>query len=348
MSSAKIECLSVAVSAIAACLKDGRVTNDALAPIAAAISLGIAPPFVRPGSKPFAVEGVLHAPGSWPHFARALCNIEAQQMDLGKLRELAKAGDQAAERRGNFVNMVLTSIHGAFVSAHKRCVQIEQDEARREREAKERIETEAQRQAREARRAARNALEAAALGNAEAPAEVAKPQQSRRRTPEGVTALIASESRKRVGDEDSEAEAKLAACRFVFRLVHDDAKSGSYSATEIVSLKDAIKAEVTNTYFKASGRLTEAEREAAAWMQRGEEVMAAKDRASAPKPQTPKPEAAKPKPAAQKPAPKKAEKPAKEPAKPLLALSVDATTQPETAMGLALQKALGGGKAANG
>lgn len=350
MSNPKIETLQSAMSAVAACLKVGKVANEALAPIASAIALGIAPPALLINGKPFAHRNRREVPGHWMHFAQTLADFEKDQRDLNVLRQRARAGDDRSERMGSFTSLILNAVHDAFEIALRRINEAEQAEARRQRELKEKAETEEQRKAREARRAARDSLLAAAAGNDAAP-EQAKPQ-SRRRTPESVTTLIASETRKWVDKGDTEEEARLTACRFLFKLVHDDVKSGVYSPTEIVSLKDAIKVEVQTAYFRGSSvedpvkRMSEAGLSADSWMQRGEVVMARKDReeeaarktASAPAAKTP----AKP---AQKPALTKAEKPAKEPAKPVT-LPADAP-KPETAMGIALHKALKG-KAANG
>lgn len=334
----RIETLNVAVTAIAECLKAGRVSNESLAPIAGAIALGIAPPFVRPGCRPFFVEGVKAQPGTWPHFAKALCNIESQQLDLSKLREKAKAGDQSAERRGFFVNMVLTSVHGAFVSALRRAEELEEAEMRRQKaaeEARQRQESEEQRKAREARQAARRALEAAALGNSEAPVE-RKPQQrsDRRRdrlTPDSVKRLLASVTRQREEDGHVGSEAKLSAARFVFsKPILTAAKDASYTENEISLLKSEVKCFVQNVYFSQSGKLAEAEREAANWLARAEGFARRQD--NAPKQGAPA--------AANPPVPSQEKRPDAKPAA--------AETGSETTMGLALAKAGIGGKAANG
>ena len=354
MTNAKIETLSAAAAAIATCQDAGRISTEALAPIAAAIATGITPPRVRPGHKALVITGVRAVPGSWPHYAAAIVNCEKQQLDYARLIANAKAGSERDRIRAEFLDDVITDVQEALTRALNRAIEIQTEldrQAKAAEDARQRREEEAKRQEHSARKAARDALMAAAAGQAAAPEVQTRPQGHAKRSPDSLKALIASEAKKR--DNGDAAEGMFAACRFAFRLVHDDAKTGRYTPDEISLLKSAIRVEVQNVHFRASNKLAEAEREAEAWMQRGEEVMADKDRASAPRPtKTPTPtgprpaikSAPKPAPKAVKPAEKAEPKP--ETAKSKSA-SADEQPKPETAMGLALQKA-GLGKAANG
>ncbi len=332
---AKIEILKNAIETVVECLRVGRVTNDALAPIGAAISLAPVPFFAVP-SKRLVMDGIRAQPGTWPHYSRALINLEAHQLDLKKLREKGKTGDQTAERRADHFERVLKDLGRAFTAELERAQELEQAETRRQNaanEARRQREAEEARKAHEARKATRRALEEAAAANAEAPAERSpQPRGERRRdrlTCDSIRRLLASVTRQREQDGHVGSEAKLSAARFIFsKPILTAAKDASYTDDEIALLKSEVKTFVQNVYFAESGKLSEAEREAANWLARAEGF--AKRENNAPKQGAPA--------AAKTSVPSQDKRTEAKPAN---------ETGSGTIMGLALQKAGFGGKAAN-
>ncbi|MFA5186022.1 MAG: hypothetical protein WC551_06040 [Patescibacteria group bacterium] len=328
---AKIEILKSAVETVVECLRVGRVTNDALAPIGAAISLAPVP-FIAMPSKRLVMDGVRAQPGTWPHYSRALINLEAHQLDLKKLREKGQAGDQTAERRADHFERVLKDLGRAFTAELERTQEMERAETNRQRaadEARRQRETEEARKAHEARKAARRALEEAAAANAEAPAERNPRPRNRRLTCDSIRRLLASETQKREQDGQTSSEAKLSAARFVIsKPILTAAKDASYTDDEIALLKSEVKTFVQNVYFAESGKLPEAEREAANWLARAEGF--ARRQGNAPMQSAPA--------AAKTSVPSQDKRTEAKPAN---------ETGSGTIMGLALQKAGFGGKAAN-
>ncbi len=311
----KIECLKSALTAIETCQKSGMVTQEAFGPLGAAVALQIVPPFVLRGRKPLVVDGVRTPAGSWPHFLKAICTAEAQQWDLKALQIAAKAGDERAQKRANFLNYILTAIHGALLLAQNKM----ESTKRREQSQAEREAEEAQRRERDERRAARNALLLAGRLNTEKPeiesrmGDTVKGSDGKRHprlTVERVKSLLGSQTQLREQDGLVGSEAKLAATRFLVRLVLEAADNASYTDNEVSLLKSEVKAFVTSVYFAESHDLQGAEREAQAYLDR---AVAFENRRRAPRPAS-KSNPAPSKPAASTPAPKSEPAPAAKPA----------------------------------
>lgn len=302
MNENRIETLKSAVEAIESCRKAGKVTLEGIKAVAAAISLGIRPPVVLTGRQPLVCKDVRAVPGSWPHFAQALCNAEVQKLDMAKLEAAVKTGDETAKKRLGFLQYVLNAVHGALLSSLRQSVaQKEEAEAVAKRQAAN-AKAEADRRAREAadakrraerearkaeQKAAHDAILAAAHGATAAPETVQPGQRDRhpRLTLERVRILLDKESRKRGEEQDVDpSEAKLLAARFVFGLVLKTEAEGKHTPEEIAVMKAEVKSLVATVRLPACKNLAEAQREADAWAARAESFARRQNAAPQPAP----------------------------------------------------------------
>lgn len=289
--SSQHQCVLAAANAVKTAREAGKVTSETLVAVGAAVSLGIEPPHAFEGKKRLVVEGVCADAGSWPHYVAALVRAEEKSVDFKALEEMTKtsthpAKKEAARRAVGFYAQVFGGAIAGFMNAARAMERIRDREAA---EAKCRAaQAEANRQAEAARKAAeaaeeerraavrRSTLEAAEF-NAQAPRVIGtngKPTDRRpgdhpRLSIERIRELLKKETAKRT-DEMDEVQARLAAARFVFRVVFLESTDAhnDYTDDEIEVFRSEIKSAVVAVHVRGGADISEAEREAEAWLNR--------------------------------------------------------------------------------
>jgi len=300
--SAQHQYILAAAQAVKAAREAGKVTSDTLVAVGAAVSLDIEPPLAFEGKKKLVVEGVFADAGSWPHYVAALVRAEEKSVNFMALEEMAKtaanpAKKEAARRAIGFYAQVFGGTIAGFMNAARAMERVRDREAaeakhraaQAEEAARRAAQVEANRQAEAARKAAeaaeeerraavrRSTLEAAEF-NAQAPRIIGangKPTDRRpgdhpRLSSERIRELLSKEAAKREKDDMKPEQARLAAARFVFRIVFlesTDARNG-YTDNEIDIFRAEIKSWVVGVHVHGGSDLTEAEAEAENWLSR--------------------------------------------------------------------------------
>ncbi|MDQ7815228.1 MAG: hypothetical protein RDU25_05515 [Patescibacteria group bacterium] len=300
--SSQHQCVLAAAQAVKTAREAGKVTSDTLVAVGAAVSLGIEPPHAFAGKRALVIEGVCAPAGSWPHYLAALVRAEEKSVDFKALEEMAKtaanpAKKEAARRAVGFYAQVFGGTIAGFMNAARAMERIRDREvaeakcraSQAEEVARRASQVEANRQAEAARKAAeaaeeerraavrRSTLEAAEF-NAQAPRVIGangKPTDRRpgdhpRLSSERIRELLSKETTKREKDGMEPEQARLAAARFVFRIVFLESTDANndYTDDEIEVFRSEIKSAVVAVHVRGGADISEAEREAEAWLNR--------------------------------------------------------------------------------
>ncbi len=294
--SKKLEILNVALAAIETCQKNGKVTVDELGPISSAIALGIQPPYVAKGRKPFTRKDVSAPAGSWQHFADALAQLESQEWDRAALQASTKETEdpmkkERFQKRLGFMNFLMSAVRGAVfyaVKLEEEAVRQAEQKAAREAEKARRAaalaalsdeERAARKAAAEALRAeqsrrdqARKSLMAAAEFNSSAPAP-APTRDDRGRTvrqhppltPDRVRDLLDRKERDLTTGNRGKGEALRDACRWMVGLVLRE--QNRLDDATLQQCKGEVTIAATSAFMiDNGGNMAEAERQAQSFL----------------------------------------------------------------------------------